>query len=113
MTETTCKITLERGDFGTYLIGADDGRDTLIQTDWDFPGVANTFGWNIQDAQKYETDEDGMELEKKTTCDHSGTDGTVDCEKCGMTATEFITAAANWLDDNIGAEAEDPGYFSE
>lgn len=43
-------ITLESGSFGwDYLIIADDGRDLLIQSDWDYPGVARTFGWNGED----------------------------------------------------------------
>jgi len=83
-------VKLERGDFGTYLIVAEDGRDIQVQTDWDFPGTASTFGWQ--------------------PC-HNSTDGTVTCPDCGKTATEMITEAADFLDDNIGAEADDPGYF--
>jgi len=44
-------------------------------------------------------------------CDHTHTDGTVDCKDCGLTATDFIGAASDWLDDNDGATVEDPGYF--
>ena len=41
------KIHLESGDFGwDFLLVAEDGRDRLIQTDWDYPGIAETFGWN-------------------------------------------------------------------
>jgi hypothetical protein len=111
-TETVCKIELVRGDFGTYLItNSEDSRTVLVQTDWDFPATARTFGWDIQEVQAYAADEDGMTLETKMNCSHRGTDGTVTCPDCGVTATEFITAAGEWLDDNIGAEAEDPGYF--
>ena len=40
------KITLERGDYGfLYLLVAEDGREILIQSDWDYPGTASTFGW--------------------------------------------------------------------
>jgi hypothetical protein len=73
------KIRLEDGDLGTYLLvlvdedGVDTGKDRLIQSDTDRPGVARTFGWNGED-----TDIDG--------------------------ATEF-------LDENIGKTADDPGYF--
>lgn len=75
-------ITLESGQFGwDYLIVADDGRDILVQSDWDYPGVARTFGWS------WEGDD----------ADYSGE----------------IAAAAEYLDDNIGATAEDPGYFGE
>lgn len=53
------KITLTSGQFGwDYFIVADDGRDILIQTDWDYPSVAQSFGWrgkddNIAGAQKF------------------------------------------------------------
>jgi len=67
------KITLQEEKFGCYLIMAEDGRDILIQTDFDFPGVARSFGWNGED--------------------------------------DDINNARKFLDDNIGEEAEDPGYF--
>lgn len=86
---------------------ASDGKTTrLVQSDWDYPGVASTFGWTIQNVQK---DDDPT----YNFCEHSGTDGTVDCKECGITASEFITSAGNWLSDNDGVTAEDPGYFGE
>ena len=107
------QITLEGSDFGTYLISDGAGNSVLVQTDWDFPGTARTFGWNIEDVQQAPgEDEDGNELPAPPHCDHAGTDGTVTCPGCGLTATEFITAAGEWLDANDGATAEDPGYFS-
>jgi len=54
------RITLLEADCGTFLLRAEDGRDVLVQTDWDFPGVASTFGWSA--------------------CPCGATDGTVDCE---------------------------------
>ena len=111
MTETTCKITLEQGDCGAYLIVSDDGRDLLVQIDYDFPGLAQTFGWDITKVQRAEAEEESQQCEIPL-CNHEGTDGTVNCS-CGLTASEFIAAAGEWLDDNIGAEAEDPGYFAE
>ena len=83
------KITLERGDFSTYLIVAEDGRDILIQTDFDYPGIASTFGWS--------------------PCDCGATDGTVDCGH--KAASQMIAEAQMFLDDNIGESVEDPGYF--
>lgn len=69
-------ITLESGQFGwDYLIVADDGRDVLIQSDTDYPGLAMTFGWSGDESD--------------------------------------IDGAAEFLDDNIGASVEDPGYFDE
>lgn len=90
--ETKHGITLEQGDFGTYLIVDNaTGKDLLVQIDWDFPGVASTFGWP------------GHE--------HPETDGTVKCPVCGAEPSEMIGEAQEWLDDHIGDTAEDPGYF--
>jgi hypothetical protein len=85
------KMTLESGQFGwDYLLVSEDGRDILIQTDWDYPGTASNFGWQ--------------------PC-HECTDGTVDCRECGKTATELISEASQFLDDHIGETVDDPGYF--
>ena len=52
-------ITLESGSFGWDYVLADDNGDTiLIQSDWDYPGLAQTFGWDgaeddIEGAQEY------------------------------------------------------------
>jgi hypothetical protein len=162
----------------------DDGRSILVQTDWDYPGTASSFGWYIGDVKprkrwasfnrftfefpteaieecshsgrcdddvehwaeeierpeeltpellraelaeygawdESELEDDAQnwrrivwiaagDLKDEETCNHSGTDGTVDCPDCGLTAGEFISAAREWLDDNDGATAEDPGYF--
>lgn len=83
------KITLEEGDFGTYRLEAEDGRDLLIQTDFDFPGIAATFGW--------------------IPCPCGHTDGTVDCAH--KTASAMIAEARAFLDANLGESVEDPGYF--
>lgn len=84
---------------------AEDGRSVLVQTDWDYPGTADTFGRDKREVQQ--------EDRRERPCDHSGTDGTVDCPDCGLTATDFIAAAGDWLAANDGATAEDPGYFAE
>ena len=85
-------------------IVADDGRTILIQTDWDYPGVARTFGWNMGEVQPPLCHEDFH-------CDHNGTDGTVRCPGCNCTPGQFIAAACDFLMDNDGAQADDPGYF--
>lgn len=82
------------------------GRSILIQTDWDYPGTASTFGWDISSVQD-------AEREQFTPCRHQETDGTVDCKECGIKAGTFIAAAVDWLADNDGAQVEDPGYFLE
>ena len=94
----------------------------LIQTDWEYPAVANNFGWSLRTVQRckecgrVDTAIHGGRWECaecgnwNKTCDHDSTDGTVDCG-CGVTAMEFISAAGEWLRDNHGATADDPGYF--
>lgn len=96
----------------------DDGRSILVQTDWDYPGVASTFGWSTYDVQPARPDDDDDPDSLASVfpcstvgCDHPNTDGTVDCKRCGVTASQFISAAAEWLADNDGATADDPGYF--
>jgi len=41
------QIYLDMGDFGTYEISNDQNDKTiLIQSDYEFPSVAQTFGWD-------------------------------------------------------------------
>jgi hypothetical protein len=82
------KIVLHEGDFDTFLIRAEDGRDILVQNDFDFPGLASTFGWS--------------------PCPCGATDGTVDCDH--RMAEEMIADARGFLTDH-GDTADDPGYF--
>lgn len=93
-------VNLYQGDFGTYELGPankrlarqlkrETGEETvLFQTDWDFPGLARSLGWNGKIGRE--------------RCNHSGTDGTVTCPECGRTASEFIAAAVDWLDNHCG-----------
>ena len=78
-------------------IVAEDGRTVLIQTDWDYPGFAITFGWDP--------------CEECTEPCHRTTDGTVDCK--ARTASEMIQEAGNFLDERVEyhTEVDDPGYF--
>ena len=69
----------------------DESQTLLIQTDWEWPGIASTFGW--------------------VPCFECGaTDGTVDCPH--RTASEMIAEAGEWIRDHIGERTEDPGYFA-
>ena len=98
------KITLDSNPSDApccMKVMAEDGRDVLIQEDWSFPATAELFGWSLTELQNDEHDRDG------TPCSHDSTDGTVDCPDCGLTASEFIEAARNWLDSNDGITAED------
>jgi hypothetical protein len=89
-------IRLEQGEFNFCFIirrvsriKEEREQTVLIQTDWDYPGTASTFGWSVG-------------------CDCS-TDGTVDCQH--KTASEHIASAYDFLCENIGKVVEDPGYF--
>lgn len=84
-------------------IVADDGRDILVQTDWDAPGIASTFGWFVSNNPG----PNGPHF----FCFHSGTDGTIDCPDCGTTAATFINDAIEFIRDHDGESVDDPGYF--
>jgi hypothetical protein len=82
-------ISLLEAECGTFLLRARDGRTILVQTDWDFPILATTFGWS--------------------PCSCGATDGTVDCEH--RTADEMIADAQAFLRAHAGDSTDDPGYF--
>jgi len=129
------RVSLEHGQFGwDFIIKAEDGRSILVQSDWEYPSLACLFGAGEVDPL-YEPGEPTFTLktvqkppveDQKTNfgrpllerepefedCEHSRTDGTINCPDCGVTASEFIVAAHNWLAENEGAEVEDPGYFT-
>lgn len=116
-------ITLDVSDGLIQIV--DEARDEAkpVLTDWDYPGVAQTFGWGMRRVQHQDLhpeDEDSSvsfdykgESDGGFPCCHRHTDGTVDCPDCKVTAINFINAAYEWLCDNDGATADDPGYFSE
>jgi hypothetical protein len=101
------KIKLDRASgisgYIVTLLGTD--KDTLVQTDYDYPSLASTFGWDMRETQVMNAGYYGV------LCTHSQTDGTVNCPQCGLTPTTFINDADTFLSDNLGAIAEDPGYF--
>lgn len=81
-------------ELGYFRLVADDGRDILIQTDYDLPGIASFFGY--------------------VPCKSGRTDGTVDCScGCGKTVGDMIAEADAFLCEiaDSETEAEDPGYF--
>ena len=111
---------------GCVLLAGHNGKSALIQTDWDFPSVASSFGFSLRSVQKCDIcgaitgDHHNVvvkycrECEKNVghICAHSGTDGTVDCA-CGVTASRFIFEARRFIDDNDGKVCENPGYTLE
>lgn len=85
-------IRLEDGQFGWdyRIVDESDDTDELIQSDWDYPATAQTFRWNIAGAHR------------RNCKAKNSTDGTVDCRGCDRTTSDFIGAAQNYLDRNIG-----------
>ena len=117
-------VTLESGDFGwDYLLVHDDGRNRYVQTDRDYPGIAENLGWTPCKVQAHchvtehghtcdDPDVDGCPDPDGCPgfCEHRGTDGTVAC-MCGASAMQFIASAQRWLDEHTGENFDDPGYF--
>jgi len=82
-----CSILLVKEHGNPY----NDADTVLIQTDWDFPGVASYIGWT-----------------PCTECEM--TDGTVDCNH--RTATDMISEAYDYIRDHAEELFDDPGYFA-
>jgi hypothetical protein len=81
--------------YGAYLV-----RGQLYQYDYEWPGLARSLGWNLARVQRVRGAMQHLARlpSRATACLHLGTDGTVDCRDCGVTASEFIRAAAEYLD---------------
>lgn len=79
---------------GQFSIG---GR--YVGTDWEYPSAATGLGWSIRRVQKRgnKTVTLSRVVPGKLNCRHSSTDGTVTCKECGVTASEFIAAAGEFL----------------
>ena len=98
---------------GCFLIrGVSSNKDTsadrklarqmtlLVQMDWDFPGVAGTFGWSVA----------AVGNPNQHDCTHEGTDGTVACPACDLSPGAFIQSARRWLETRENAMTINPGY---
>jgi hypothetical protein len=92
--------------YGAYIIhGRGHGTaGTLVQTDYDYPATAEIFGWSLRRVQWTQTKRQTIRMLSraatgKHACEHSSTDGTVDCRECGMPAGAFIEAAGRFLAD--------------
>lgn len=85
-----CGFLIVRDGADPY--SADPADSALIQSDWDFPGVASSTGF--------------------VPCDCGATDGTVDCAH--KLAGDMIGAAYDWLADRAGQSFPDlDEYLSE
>jgi hypothetical protein len=85
--------------YGSFIIyGRGRGKEgELVQTDWDFPSAAQGLGWSLSRVQK-RGGKTVFLARKGKGCDHGSTDGTVNCKECGVTASEFINAAREFLE---------------
>lgn len=105
---------------------SDEGKSVLFQTDWDFPSLAGNFGFCLGSVQICRKCKRILTVQPDChsfachdcndkvgqCCDHSGTDGTIDCP-CGVKAGQFISAAREFLDEHDGEQCENPGYTLE
>lgn len=82
-------VHTHRSDFAGCS-SPDCPKSYFVQTDWDYPSLASEFGWSLRRVQK-------PGRKRSNRCDHSSTDGTIDCRECGVTATEFICAAGEYI----------------
>ena len=67
----------------------DPSQSILIQTDWDWPGIASALGW--------------------VPCDCGETDGTVDCPH--RTAADMIQEAGEYIDAHLDEPCEALGEY--
>lgn len=91
LTSEHCAFIVHGRAYGRYGM--------LVQTDWDYPSTAELFGWSLRRVQKRGRRTVTLQAVRKgkRNCDHASTDGTVACQKCGITASEFISAAGAYL----------------
>ncbi len=60
----------------------DDDRTVAIDSDWDFPAVASSMGWQA--------------------CECGRTDGTVDCIDCKRQVSAMISEAYDYIEHRAG-----------
>lgn len=92
---------------GYIVWGGEYGRTkagTLVQTDWDYPSVAQALGWSLQRVQRRGGGIVRLARAGRShgDCAHAGTDGTIPCAECGIAAGQFIGAAREYLDRRAG-----------
>jgi hypothetical protein len=92
--------TVERHSCAYLVRGRKYGPSgLLVQSDWDFPAIACELGWNLRRVQR-KRGQTARHLSRasRAGCPHRSTDGTVTCNECGTTASEFIMFARAYLD---------------
>jgi hypothetical protein len=99
----TTKLQLKKGPEGApnFCFGLYDEQGrcwAFVQTDWEYPSLANAFGWQVKRVRG-----------KDPECEHDGTDGTVDCPGC-VTTSEFLAHAYDFLAGKDGEWTEHHEY---
>jgi hypothetical protein len=88
------RATVEN-EHGCFIV---NGR--MVYTDYDCVAAAESIGWSIRRVQR--TREGVRNLARiGKACRHDGTDGTVGCKDCGVTVSDFIAGATDYLDARI------------
>lgn len=94
--------------------------ETCPACDLEVSGAYNAF--NVKDGEQVcpgcdyprnGTDWTTKRKPRTEPCRHKGSGGERDCKACGAEAMDFILAAQSWLDDHVGEDFEDPGYFDD
>ena len=87
----------------------DESRTVLVQSDWDWPAIAQRMQWDMRAVQVQGSGYYGF-----NPCDHDGTDGTVACPDCNLTAAAFIGAAHDHIREHAGESFTGlDDYFAE
>lgn len=95
------RVRLLAGLYGwDFILRSCDGRELVIQFDWDYRLYASAFGWSVELVRP------------ELGCPHENTDGTVHCRKCGLTPSVFLSHAGDFLTAHIGRSIPDPGFFT-
>lgn len=100
---------------GCYQVSQKAGKRSLfVQSDRDYCRLANSFGWTPSQAYGVWIDPSIPKTANgdDNYCLHVNTDGTIPCA-CGCQPADFIESARDYLEENIGAVADDPGYFED
>ena len=59
------------------------GGGQYVGTDWDYPSAVRSLGYGLR--------------RRGERCNHTGTDGTIDCPDCGKPTSKFIEESGEIL----------------
>jgi hypothetical protein len=91
---------------GGYILHKNESENEFYQTDWNWPALATIMGWSVLRVQRRGKKivhltrvmlDSRARHDPDSYCRHL-TDGTVKCNLCGITASDFIRCAGEYLD---------------